>query len=101
MEQQISNGVLQYIPQIEEQYTALDSNEALINRNSTINSTGHSAEINTITVSAEENTTAGSAAFSIFAVSQTENAFIAGFDDLTWDTFSEGYDGYYLRRFKG
>ncbi len=97
MEQQVSNGGLQYVPQIEEQYTALDSNEALINRNSTINSTGHSAEINTITVSAEENTTAGSAAFSIFAVSQTENAFIAGFDDLTWDTFSEGYDGYYFQ----
>ena len=97
MEQQVSNGGLQYVPQIEEQYTALDSNEALINRNSTINSTGHSAEINTITVSAEENTTAGSAAFSIFAVSQTENAFIAGFEDLTWDTFSEGYDGYYFQ----
>ena len=92
-----NNGGLQYIPQIEEQYTALDFDGELVNGNSTTNTPGHSAEINTITVSADENAAAGSAVFSIFAVSQTEKAFIAGFDDLTWDAFSEGYDGYYIQ----
>ena len=93
MAEQITNGGLQYIPQIEEQYTALDFDGELVNGNSTTNTPDHSAEINTITVSADKNEAAGSAAFSIFAVSQTEKAFIAGFDDLTWDAFSEGYDG--------